>query len=184
MSVRSSEYQELLSLYSSREGAIALLRQYRSYLEMLPSLRRPQESLITIPLPLVRVRHPQSPPESCRRTTIQLPCDLAILMCDPEWKIKVGAEIMVFIHRPEEDFSQLLSRWRQTQIYLDREYEWLMPSQERDMFSEGAQEICPLFIVFANTPARVKNGLSGACLPLLVQNQVPGAIGVTVSPEP
>ena len=184
MSIKSSEYEGLLCQYSSREGAIALLKQYRSYLEMVPSLRRPQDSLITIPLPVVRIRHPQSSPSlGAMRETLQLPCDLAILMCDPEWKIKLGSEILVFIHRPGEEFSQLLSRWRQTQIYLDKEYEWVMPPQEQHMFSEGAEEICPLFIVFENTPARIKQGLAGACLPLLIQTQMlPEEIWETVSP--
>ena len=186
MSIKSSEYEGLLCQYSSREGAIALLKQYRSYLEMVPSLRRPQDSLITIPLPVVRIRHPQSSPPllGATREALQLPCDLAILMCDPEWKIKLGSEILVFIHRPGEEFSQLLSRWRQTQIYLDKEYEWVMPPQEQHMFSEGAEEICPLFIVFENTPARIKQGLSGACLPLLIQTQMlPEEIWETVSPQ-
>ena len=39
MSIKSSEYEGLLCRYSSREGAIALLKQYRSYLERVPSLR-------------------------------------------------------------------------------------------------------------------------------------------------
>ncbi|MBO1068768.1 MAG: hypothetical protein HEQ13_05030 [Dolichospermum sp. DEX189] len=47
-----------------------------------------------------------------------LPCDIAIIMCDPEWKIKTSVEILVFIHRPHEDFSDLLGRWRQSQVYL------------------------------------------------------------------
>ena len=113
-------YETLLAEYSCRQGAIELLRQYRPYLELIPSMRRPEESLITIPLPLVRIR-PSSALES--RKTVQLACDLAILMCDPEWKIKLGSEILIFIHRPGEDFSDLLKRWRETQICLDKEYE-------------------------------------------------------------
>lgn len=109
MSLKQSDYEILLSKYSDRHEAIALLRQYRPYLEMLPSIRRPDESLITIPLPVVRLRQVRSNSaehfqSSIFSETVRLPCDLAILMCDPEWKIKMGVEILVFIHRPQEDF--------------------------------------------------------------------------------
>ena len=98
---------------------------------------------------------------------IHLPCDVAIIMCDPEWKIKMGVEILVFIHRPQEDFSDLLRRWRQTQVYLDKEYEWIMPDTEEHMFSDLAERILPLFIVFPDTPARIRKGLTGASLPFV-----------------
>lgn len=174
MTVKKSDYETLLAEYSSRQGAIALLRQYRPYLETLPSIRRPEQSLITIPLPVVRIRRPELPSENPLRPTISttatgLACDLAILMCDPEWKIKMGTEILVFIHRPEEDFSDLISRWRQTQIHLDRDYEWLMPPSEQHMFGEAAEEIHPLFVVFEATSDRIKQGLAGASLPFVVQ---------------
>lgn len=174
MPVKQSDYEILLSTYSDRHEAIALLRQYRPYLEMLPSIRRPDESLITIPLPVVRLRqisssHDDNFQKSTFSETVCLPCDLAILMCDPEWKIKMGVEILIFIHRPQEDFSDLLSRWRRSQVYLDREYEWLMPENARHMFSETAEKIYPLFIVFAETPERIKKGLMGACLPFVLQ---------------
>ena len=173
MSVKQSDYEALLSQYSNRKTAIELLRQHRPYLEMIPSLRRPEESLITIPLPVARIRQP--PPEgkgtfaTSSTQTLVLPCDLAILMCDPEWKIKMGVEIIVLIHRPEEDFSQLLSRWRSTQVYLDRDYEWLMAPCDRHIFSEGADKIYPLFILLEETPERIKRGLQGACLPFVIQ---------------
>ena len=177
MSIKPSHYEQLLCEYSDRLGAISLLKQHRSYLEMLPSLRRPEESLITIPLPVVKVRHPK--PFSENRFTspniqeaIELPCDLAIIMCDPEWKIKLGSEIIVFIHRPHEDFSHLLSRWRETQICLDKDYEWLMPMKESHMFSEGAEKVYPLFVVFENTLERIKKGLEGACLPYIIQSNL------------
>ena len=174
MSIKQSDYETLLSEYSHREGAIALLRQYRPYLEKLPSLRRPEESVITIPLPIVRLRQTTSL-ESSRgaQEAISLPCDLAILMCDPEWKIKMGAEILVLIHRPQEDFSDLLRRWRQTQIYLERDYQWLMPPREQHMFSEGAEQIHPLFVVFDGTMERIKRGLAGAGLPFVVHSSEP-----------
>jgi hypothetical protein len=163
-------YETLLAEYSCREGAIELLRQYRPYLELIPSMRRPEQSLITIPLPLVRIRQPAALET---RKTVQLACDLALLMCDPEWKIKLGSEILVFIHRPGEDFSDLLRRWRETQMYLDKDYEWLMPPQEQHMFSEGADTIHPLFVVFEKTAPRIKKGLKGACLPMVIQNDAP-----------
>ena len=176
MSIKQSEYETLLSEYSNREGAIALLRQYRSYLEKIPSLRRPQESVITLTLPIARIRQPHPLNGNHRgEETISLPCDLAILMCDPEWKIKMGSEILVFIHRPQEDFSGLLRRWRQTQIYLDQDYQWLMPPREQHMFSEGAEQIYPLFVVFEGTLERIKRGLAGAGLPFVVHLSEIGA---------
>lgn len=174
MTVKKTDYETLLAEYSSRRGAIALLRQYRPYLEILPSIRRPEQSLITIPLPVVRIRRPELQSDNPLRPAIAaiatgLSCDLAILMCDPEWKIKMGTEILVFIHRPEEDFSDLISRWRQTQIHLDRDYEWLMPPSEQHMFGEAAEAIHPLFVVFESTSDRIKQGLAGASLPFVVQ---------------
>ncbi len=97
-------------------------------------------------------------------------------MCDPEWKIKLGSEILIFIHRLGEDFSDLLKRWRETQICLDKEYEWLMPPREQQMFSEGAETIHPLFVLFDQTPERIKKGLKGAFLPMVVQNYRPALI--------
>ncbi len=175
MSIKKSDYETLLAEYSTRSGAIALLKQYRPYLEALPSIRRPEQSLITIPLPVVRIRRPeldfQNPlqPKTPRIAT-SLPCDLGILMCDPEWKIKLGTEIIVFIHRPGEDFSDLIDRWRRTQVFLDRDYEWLMPPSEQHMFSEAAEEINPLFVVFEATSDRIKQGLAGAGFPFVVQS--------------
>lgn len=175
ISVKKSDYETLLSEYSTRGGAIALLKQYRPYLEALPSIRRPQQSLITIPLPVVRIRRPEltanNPLQTkTPRVATSLPCDLGILMCDPEWKIKMGAEILVFIHRPEEDFSDLINRWRKTQVYLDQDYEWLMPPNEQHMVSEAAEEINPLFVVYEGTSDRIKQGLSGAGFPYVVQS--------------
>ena len=173
MSAKRTDYDHLLADFTDREGAIALLREYRPYLEKLPSLRRPEQSIITIPLPIVRLRHlPLNDADHGGQQTMPLakgiPCDLAILMCDPEWQIKLGSEILVFIHRPEETFSDLLSRWRRSQIYLDQDYEWLMPPQETHMFSEGAEEICPLFILFEQTPSHIQKGLAGAGLPYVL----------------
>lgn len=170
---KQSHYEVLLAEYSNHSAAIALLKQHRPYLEMVPSLRRPDESVITIPLPIVRLRQTASAPKERGVVTAAeatfLPCDVAILMCDPEWKIKTGVEIFVFIHRPQEDFSDLLRRWRQIQVLLDKDYEWLMPPRYQHIFSEGANTIYPLFVVFAETPERIKRGLQGACLPFVTQ---------------
>ncbi|MEA5502708.1 hypothetical protein VB735_06220 [Halotia wernerae UHCC 0503] len=165
MPVQKSYYEASLAEYSNHLAAIALLKQHRPYLEMIPSLRRPDDSVITIPLPIVRYRQTETtvPQATC------LPCDVAILMCDPEWKIKTGAEILVFIHRHHEDFSDLLGRWRQTQVLLDQDYEWLMPPRHSHILSEGANTTYPLFVVFAETSERIQRGLIGAELPFLMQ---------------
>lgn len=84
-------------------------------------------------------------------------------------EIKTGVELFLFIHRPDEDFSHLLSRWRQTQIYLDKGYEWVMPSRYQHILSEGAEQTCPLFAVFPDTPDRICRGLKGAGLPFVLQ---------------
>lgn len=174
MSVKPSHYEALLAEYSNQMGAIALLKQHRPYLELIPSLRRPDQSVITIPLPIVRLN--QTVPSAknsgvitATKEAVCLPCDVAILMCDPEWKIKTGVEIFVFIHRPQEDFSDLLSRWRQTQVWLEKGYEWIMPPRYKHVLSEEAENIHPLFVVFGETPDRIKRGLSGAYLPFVVQ---------------
>jgi hypothetical protein len=164
MPMQKSDYETSLAEYSNHLAAIALLNQHRPYLEMIPSLRRPDESLITIPLPIVRLRN-----TSAEEMTTCLPCDVAILMCDPEWKIKTGVEILVFIHRPHEDFSDLLGRWRQTQVWLDKDYAWIMPKRYNHILTEGTNTIYPLFVVFAETPERIKRGLAGACLPFIIQ---------------
>jgi len=174
MPVNKSDYEGLLSEYSNPEAAIALLKQYRAYLEMIPSMRRPDESLIAIPLPVVRLRPINSKAGShnaiaVNGEAINLACDIAILMCDPEWKVKMGVEILVFIHRPQEDFSDLLMRWRQTQVVLSKDYEWLMPPRYQHIFSEGAEKIYPLFVLLPQTTDRIKRGLIGASLPFVVE---------------
>jgi hypothetical protein len=170
MTVQQAYYEELLAEYSDHVGAIALLKEFRPYLEMIPSMRRPEESVITVPLPLVRIRAVKSATGLGEAgEVLRLPCEVAILMCDPEWKIKTGGDIVVFIHRPQEDFSDLLGRWRQTQICLNRGYEWLMPDQYQHILSEAAEETHPLFVVFPETPERIKRGLRGAGLPFVTQ---------------
>ena len=166
MPVQKSQYEISLAEYSDRSAAVALLKQHRPYLEMIPSLRRPDESLITIPLPIIRIRKT----EKDLPQTICLPCDLAILMCDPEWKIKTGIEIIVFIHRPDEDFSDLLKRWRQTQVWLDTDYEWFMPPRHSHILNEGTNTVYPLFVVFPETSERIKRGLLGSESPFIIQN--------------
>ncbi|NEP23453.1 MAG: hypothetical protein F6J94_06195 [Moorea sp. SIO1F2] len=175
MPVQKSDYEAWLAEYSNHDGAIALLKSYRPYLEMIPSMRRPYESVITIPLPVVRIRHSPSSlgHKSVSHGTVTeavgLPCDLAMVMCDPEWKVKMEIEILLFIHRPHEDFSDLLSRWRQTQVLLDKDYEWLMPPGYQHILSDGVNRIYPLFVVFPETPQRIQRGLLGASLPFVVQ---------------
>lgn len=174
MSIKKSCYEECLADYSDRSAAIALLKQYRPYLEMVPSLRRPDESVIPIPLPVVRLRHMTSAVKERSMMkvteTMLLPCDVAFLMCDPDWKIKTGVEILLFINRPHEDLSDFLGRWRQTQVLLDKDYEWIMPPRYQHIFSEGANSIYPLFIIFPETSERIERGLQGANLPFITQS--------------
>ena len=56
MVVKKSDYEALLAEYSNSRAAIALLKQYRLYLEMVPSFRQLEDSLIAIPLPIIRLR--------------------------------------------------------------------------------------------------------------------------------
>jgi hypothetical protein len=175
MAVKQIYYEEVLAECSDQAGAIGLLKQYRPYLEKIPSMRRPHESIITIPLPLVRIRGNVSPAVSgisnaVSGEAVRLPCDVAVLMCDPEWKIKTGIEIFIFIHQPDEDFSHFLGRWRQTQIYLDKGYEWFMPKRYQHILSEGAEETRPLFVTFPDTPDRIRRGLRGAYLPFVTRS--------------
>ena len=172
ISIGKAQYEELLATYSHSINAIELLKCHRVYLEMIPSMRRAEESVIPIPLPIVRIRHSTIAANSTNITTAELqllPCELAILMCDPEWKIKTGKEIFIFIHQPDEDFSELLGRWRRTQIILGGDYEWVMPPRYQHILNDKADKIYPLFVVFEETPERIKQGLRGAHLPFAVQ---------------
>lgn len=171
MATQQGDYEHLLARCSDYRGALALLKQYRPYLEMLPSMRRPQDSIVTIPLPNVSIRRAidsHMGPINTRREVVALPCDVVMLMCDPEWKIKTGVDVVLFIHRPDEDFSELLYRWRQTQIILSENYEWLMPMEYEHLLNEGSERPYPLFITFPQTPERIIRGLTGARLPLVV----------------
>jgi len=172
---RKSYYEALLAEYSHYSGAIALLREYRPYLEMIPSMRRPKQSVITIPLPVIKVRQTSNSKSYGgvhfrSENAVSLPCDVAVLTCDPDWKIKNGVEIFIFIHRPQEDFSDLLKRWRETQLLLSGDYEWIMPSQHQHILSEGTDRPYPLFVVLpGETPERILKGLKGAGLPFVKQ---------------
>ncbi len=189
MSIHKSDYEQLLARYSDRIEAVELLRQYRPYLEMIPSIRRSAESLITMPLPIVKLRKVavaqlnQFSPISTTSKTILLPCDLAYLMCDPEWKIKMGGEIIIFIHRPEEDFSDLLARWRQTQVLLDHDYEWVMPQYYRHIISESAEHLYPLFVLHPQTSEQIAKGLTGAYLPFVVAQDRPTSVAELSLPD-
>lgn len=169
MAINSLQYETLLSTCTDHQGALELLKHHRPYFEAVPSVRRPQDSIVTLPLPNVRVREaahvaPQIPAVGAGKV-VTLPCDVAMLMCDPEWKIKTGIEIFAYIHRPDEDFSDLLMRWRQTQILLDQGYEWLLPQPYRHLLSDGSDASHPLFVLFPQTPDRIRKGLMGAALP-------------------
>ncbi len=172
MPVLKSHYEELLATYSQSLAVIDLFKGHRPYLEMIPSMRRAQESVITVPLPIVRLRQTSPSPHGhgTVRTTepVRLPSDVGVILCDPEWQIKTGREIFIFIHRPDEDFSELLGRWRQTQILLGKDYEWMLPSRYQHFLSDGAEKIYPLFVLFEATAERVVKGLKGAGLPYVM----------------
>lgn len=172
MAIQSIQYESLLSTCTDHIGALELLKRHRPYMEVVPSLRRPQESLVTLPLPNIRVReavhlNPHTMAMEAG-SVVTLPCDVGLLMCDPEWKIKTGVEIFVFIHRPQEDFSDLLLRWRHTQILTDRGYEWLLPQRYHHLLNDGSESRYPLFVLFPETPERILKGLNGAGLPAIV----------------
>ena len=174
MFVQKSSYENAIARYCETPDTLELLRQHRPYLEASPSLRRPDDSLILLPFPLVRLRESLSQRglsglEIRAGETVCLPCELGIIMCEPDWQVKVGVEIFLLIHRPQEDFSDLLLRWRQTQVLLDRGYEWVMPYRYRHIYSEAAQRIFPLFVLFEETPQHIKRGLEGASLPYVVE---------------
>ena len=160
MSNLQLQYDSLLSHYSNPLEAIALLREYRPYFELIPSLRRPIDSLISIPLPVVQFTSP-----NLTQSHVQMQCDLALIMCDPDWKVKTGQEIFVFIHRPNEDYSALLQRWRQVEVALGEEYYWLLPWKHRSIISDRGEYHYPLFVTLDYSPARITKGLEGASLP-------------------
>lgn len=143
-------YEKLLADCCHYDGILSVLNQHRPYFESLPSIRRLQESMVIIPLPNVRSREVSEVGGQIDTSYYirSLPCDLALMVCDPEWKIKTGIEIVLFIQRPGEDLSDLLQRWRQTQIELGQGVEWLMPRKHRHLLAEGTEEPHPLFVVF------------------------------------
>ena len=174
MSILISQYQELLATYSDASDALVLLRDYRPYFEKIPSIRRASDSIVPIPLPTVQIRkNGTQSPTGYLDTPFErrsLSCDIAILMCDPDWQIKNGEEIFLFIHRPGEDFSDLLRRWRETQVALGNEYIWDMPMGYEHMLSEGSDKKYPLFVLFDETHPRLVKGLQGARLPYVIQS--------------
>jgi len=44
-----------------------------------------------------------------------------------------------------------------------------MPDQYQHILSEAAEETYPLFVIFPETPERIKRGLRGASLPFVTQ---------------
>ncbi len=175
MSVLQNHYEALLASFSHHHRAVELLRHHRPYFEKIPSIRRSGESVITIPLPLVKVRQRQltNPNHDSPYELITIPCDLAFLMCDPEWQIKTDVEIFVFIHRSAEGLSDLLRRWRETQVLLSRGYSWEMPLHHQHIFSEGVDKPYPLFVLSTETAEYIRDGLRGASLPS-VTTSIPG----------
>lgn len=170
-------YEELLANCCHYDGILSILTQHRPYFEALPSIRRLQESMVIIPLPNVRSREvSEVGGQIDTRDRIRLlPCDITLMICDPEWKIKTGIEIVLFIQRPREDFSDLLRRWRQTQIELGQGVEWLMPKKYKHLLAEGAIEPHPLFVVSmpdegerCDRAVRTIRGLTGAGLPVAI----------------
>ncbi|WP_197524130.1 hypothetical protein [Thermosynechococcus vestitus] len=174
MAIAPNLYEHTLVRYTDPLHATELLRQYRPYLEMIPSLRRPQESLIPIPLPIAHLQIPAATTTNQRPQvkSVMVPCDLVFVMCDPEWKVKTDIELLVFIHRPGESFTELLTRWRQSQVLLSRSYSWDMPLLHRNVFSEGANRQFPLFVLFQETLAVIKRGLKAAHLPYVVDTTI------------
>jgi len=49
-------------------------------------------------------------------------------------------------------------------------YEWLLPEYAQHMLNEGSDKVYPLFVLFPETPERIKGGLTGASLPFVVQS--------------
>jgi hypothetical protein len=167
MSTYQYQYDALLSYYSTQENVVKLLRQYRPYFEMIPSLRRPHDSVICVPLPVVKLAAAAE-----GQNHIQLECDIGVVMCDPDWKVKVGREIFILLHRPGEDFASLLRRWRQVEVTLSHEYTWLLPIKYRHLLGDRADYLFPLFVTLSYTPSRIRKGLEGASLPY-VQAELP-----------
>lgn len=169
-----THYEELLAALCYHRRAVELLRHHRPYFERIPSIRRSEESIIPIPLPIVKVKQrlvqASKASHDIPYELITIPCDLALLMCDPEWQIKTGVEIFVFIHRFGEELSDLLRRWRETQVLLSRGYSWEMPLRYQHIFSEGSDKAYPLFVLSSETAERIKRGLKGAALPQVVMS--------------
>ncbi|MFK8184149.1 MAG: hypothetical protein AB8B99_12305 [Phormidesmis sp.] len=168
-------YEALLADCCHYDGILSLLMQHRPYFEALPSVRRPEVSVVAVPLPNVRSREKEETGGiiDTRYHIRPLPCDIALMMCDPEWKIKTGIEIVLFIQRPDEEFSDLLSRWRRTQVELGQGVEWVMPRKHKHLLAEGTETPHPLFVVFipkegepSPQVARIMRGLNGASLPV------------------
>lgn len=183
MAMEPTPYETLLAFCTEYQGALALLRQHRPYLEFVPSVRRSQDSILPLPLPNVRVRHAPQQGSYGAGYLVTLPCDLALILCDPEWEIKTGVEILVFIHRPQEDFSQILGRWRQAEVWLDGGYTWVLPEPYQHLVNDGSDRAYPLFVVFPTSPGRIRRGLRGAGLPTICFPFPQPAQGISPEPE-
>ncbi|WP_041698390.1 hypothetical protein [Thalassoporum mexicanum] len=157
---QQTQYETLLCDYSNPLEAVNLLRGYRPYFELIPSMRRPKDSVLSVPLPVVKFAQRRD-----HHNHVKLPCDVAMLMCDPDWRIKTEVEIITMIHRPGEDFSDLLNRWRDVEVIQGEDFYWLLPWKHRQVISEKGNLQYPLFVTLSYTPERIKKGLEGAGFP-------------------
>jgi hypothetical protein len=82
MVVKQVQYETLLSTCSEYSGALALLRQYRPYLEAIPVCGDRRESIVTVPLPNIRVRQPvQSAKGGAPPFLRERPCRCPAMWC-------------------------------------------------------------------------------------------------------
>jgi hypothetical protein len=97
---------------------------------------------------------------------------MARWFCPVTWLIYsvTQSEIIVLIQRPDEHFSELLGRWRQTQVLLDCDYEWNRPHFYRQIMTEGGDRLYPLFVLYPDSDERIVRGLTGAHLPFVIAN--------------
>lgn len=64
----------------------------------------------------------------------------------------------------------MLGRWRQCQVWLDKSYEWVMPYRYKHIYSDEAEAVHPLFVLFDETSDRIQRGLMAAGLPFVVES--------------
>jgi hypothetical protein len=57
-------------------------------------------------------------------------------------------------------------------VWLNKDYEWVMPYHYQHIYPQPPEGIFPLFVLFPNSPERIKKGLMGARLPYVVASDV------------